>query len=136
MANSCPCTDGTADARPRRSWPPAGLAIGLLGIGLLTSSPLQAREPDRFDYEMHDRAASAFRALPEDELKSRFLQCEGSVMRTSLGWNDVALCSIAYQVLLERAFGGDFLALLAWWRSQPRHEDEASFPTDERLENR
>jgi hypothetical protein len=60
----------------------------------------------------------AIRQMSESELKSFYLACSGMAMRTRLGAGSIAECSTAYQLLLTKAFGGDFHAFLQWRRSQ------------------
>ena len=90
-------------------------------------SPFQVREPAALDYE--SRLVAALYRLPEQDLKAFYLQCNRAATQTSLGSGDIALCSIGYEILLERTFGGDFSALLAWSRNQPDEERTAARPT-------
>ncbi|HEU0203737.1 MAG TPA: hypothetical protein VFR86_25275 [Burkholderiaceae bacterium] len=60
-------------------------------------------------------------ALSAEDLKAFYMQCDRAAAQGSLG-GDVALCSLAYELLLKGAFDGDFFALLAWWRSEMRAE--------------
>lgn len=62
-------------------------------------------------------------ALTEDALKSFYLQCERGAARRALGADDAALCSVAYERLLRHTFGGDFFALLAWWKRELRRPE-------------
>jgi hypothetical protein len=39
-------------------------------------------------------------------------------MRSQLGSNDIAVCSMIYEELKKRAFHGDFEKLLAWSKAQ------------------
>ena len=39
-----------------------------------------------------------------------------------MGFDEAALCSIGFEALKKRKFGGDFNAMLAWWRL---HRDAA-----------
>lgn len=55
--------------------------------------------------------------LPEDCLKTMYLQCSAASERMVLGQEAVLACSIGHEALLQRVFKGDFNALLAWWRS-------------------
>lgn len=101
-----------------------GLACCLFAVGVLTTPGIQAREPGAaLGYE--SRLVSALHELAEEDLKAYFLRCERSATQTSLGSDDAAFCSIGYEILLQRTFGGDFFALLDWWRSQ-RQEDTAT----------
>jgi hypothetical protein len=57
----------------------------------------------------------------ERELKSLFLACSRESSNRVLAFEEMARCSMASEVLKDRFFGGDFHALLAWWREN-RHE--------------
>jgi hypothetical protein len=63
-------------------------------------------------------ASSAFEQLPEACLKALFMACDEDANRRILDPGSAAICSIGYEALLKRGFGGDFHALLGWWRSQ------------------
>ena len=67
-------------------------------------------------------AIAAVERLSEPELKAFYMHCSRAAMRRGLGGGDIALCSVGYEVLLKRAFRGDFQALLAWSKSQPESE--------------
>jgi hypothetical protein len=102
-----------------------GLANCLFTVGVLTTPGIQAREPGpALDYD--SRLVAALRELPEKNLKALYLQCARASTQGSIGSNDIALCSIGYEILLKRTFGGDFFALLAWWRSQPKEDTETA----------
>lgn len=58
--------------------------------------------------------------LSEAALKSLYLRCADESSRRVLSLHEAIECSIAADVLKERGFGGDFDAMLAWWR---RHRD-------------
>jgi len=57
-------------------------------------------------------------------------------MQNSLGSNGIALCSIGYEILLTRTFGGDFFALLAWSRSQSTEATETAFNSVKPVESK
>ncbi len=95
--------------------PFARLARCLAAVGVLTTPCcLQAQEPGRLEHEL----VAELPELPEPDLKRFFLQCERTVSQGSIGSADIRLCSLAYETLLQSSFGGDFLALLAWWRNE------------------
>lgn len=62
--------------------------------------------------------------LPEavsiDELKNLYLGCERAALAGSLDGEAVMHCSVAYEELKRRAFGGDFQSLKAWSDAQSR----------------
>jgi hypothetical protein len=54
-----------------------------------------------------------------DELKSVYLSCSSAAADGRLDTAAIMQCSIVYEELKRRAFGGDFGRLLAWSRAQP-----------------
>lgn len=60
---------------------------------------------------------SRFEQLSPECLKTVVVQCAGVANRVLLDLGSAALCSIGYEALLRRGFGGDFHALVAWWVS-------------------
>ncbi|WP_332815039.1 hypothetical protein [Ramlibacter sp.] len=61
-----------------------------------------------------------FEALGEHCLKRLALACDAAASRGLLDPGSAISCSIGYEALLRRGFGGDFQAMLAWWRTQGR----------------
>ena len=76
--------------------------------------------------QAHGSVRAGIEALSMQEAKQFYLDCSRAAMRGRLGSGETAVCSIGYEVLLERHFGGDFYALLAWSRSQPQRSDGRS----------
>lgn len=67
-----------------------------------------------------------FEQVPPDCLKAFFLHCSRVAEQRVLPLAEAAVCSVGYEVLLKREFGGDFDALLAWWRvRRPETVDDA-----------
>lgn len=79
---------------------------------------------------------TALRELPEQDLKRLYLQCGRAATPGSIGRAGIVLCSVAYEILLKRTFGGDFFALLAWSRSESKGQAEAAYHSAEPLEGR
>jgi len=52
--------------------------------------------------------------LSEAELKESYLRCSRAAVRGRLQSGEIAGCSVVYETLLRRVFGGDFRALIAW----------------------
>jgi len=50
-----------------------------------------------------------------DDLKSEFLMCERAAAQGSLDLATAGTCSMLYEELRERVFGGSFGALVTWW---------------------
>ena len=61
---------------------------------------------------------SSFERLPDTCLKALFADCSDAAGEQLLDLGSAAICSIGYEALLKRGFGGDFHALMGWWRSQ------------------
>ncbi len=59
------------------------------------------------------------------QAKQFYLGCSSAALRGQLDGHEIAMCSIGYDFLLNRHFGGDIHALLAWSRSQPQDRDDA-----------
>ena len=103
-----------------------GLASVLIAVGLATMPCVRAQEhPLVLDHD--SRFATALRSLSEHDLKAFYLRCSHAASQGSLGSSDVAPCSVGYETLLNDVFGGDFLALLAWSRSQSVEATRSAF---------
>lgn len=63
------------------------------------------------------RTPARFEQLPEGCLKALVLRCSHDAGQRFLGHDDAAMCSIGYEALLRREFGGNFDALLTWWQA-------------------
>ncbi|HYD75141.1 hypothetical protein [Ramlibacter sp.] len=59
-----------------------------------------------------------FEALGEHCLKQLMVECHAAAARQLLDPGSAFACSIGYEALLKRGFGGDFQALLAWWHQR------------------
>ncbi len=57
--------------------------------------------------------------IPIDELKSVYLACNRAATGGQLNTGGIMKCSVVYEELKRRAFGGDFHKLLAWSKAQP-----------------
>jgi hypothetical protein len=49
-------------------------------------------------------------------LKRQYLECDRQASRQRLDPTSASQCSIVSELLLQRAFAGDFERLLVWWR--------------------
>lgn len=67
-----------------------------------------------------DRAGllASYEQLPRHCLQELFAACSDASSRTMLDFGSAATCSLSYEALLRQQFGGDFHALLAWWRGR------------------
>jgi hypothetical protein len=62
-----------------------------------------------------------------EELKVAYLDCEHRASKALLDTADAARCSLVYEALKQRAFGGDWTRLLTWWHGQ-RPAPSAAMP--------
>jgi hypothetical protein len=60
-------------------------------------------------------------ALPESCLKSMVVECSSVASTQMLDAASAAACSMSYEALLKRSFGGDFQEMLTWWRGRHGH---------------
>ena len=51
-----------------------------------------------------------------ESLKLRYLRCEQAASQRVLDGPTIMSCSVVYEELKQRVFGGSFDALHAWWR--------------------
>lgn len=87
--------------------------------------PASAEDPAGCDVAEAERNPLAERAerleqlarLPPQCLKEIVRACSSAAQNTLLDLGSAASCSIGYEALLQTGFGGDFQALLAWWRT-------------------
>src|SRR5688500_3282634 len=63
--------------------------------------------------------------LTDAELKRFYLECSRAAVRGRITSGDVQVCSVGYERLLQKSFGGDFRAFLDW-RRQAVRKGEAS----------
>ncbi len=94
----------------RRFWPVA-LA---LSVGAAAQPSIQVRDHP-------DQVAIAFEQAPIDHLESIYLRCAREAELRLLSVGEAALCSTASETLLKRRFGGDFDAMLSWWRQAKKN---------------
>ena len=67
-----------------------------------------------------DRAGllQRYERLPHSCLRAIFTACSEASRGGLLDFGTAAACSLGYEALLSQAFGGNFHALLAWWRDR------------------
>lgn len=109
--------------------PGAGLCALLLAIAALSATVVSAQEPDS-GIDIESRFAASLHGLSEGDLKARYLKCSHAAVQGLLGSREIAFCSLGYEVLLQRVFGGDYFALLAWSRGQATYEAAAGMSGD------
>ena len=66
-----------------------------------------------------ESAERELKQAPIDKLKNLYVECNRTAMLGRLGTGGIMHCSVVYEELMQRAFGGDFAKLIAWSRSQP-----------------
>lgn len=64
-------------------------------------------------------AGDALDSVSVEDLKEIYLSCSGAAVNGQLDNAGVMQCSIVYELLKQRAFGGDFLRMLAWSQAHP-----------------
>jgi len=117
---ACPSSPGGVFRRAS----PSGvrlLATGLAAFALAWPATHWARE-----LPSDDRLASASVA----ELKNAYLACDRAAMAGQLTPAGIMRCSMVYETLKNRAFGGDFLKLREWSRATPTHPGAAPLADD------
>ena len=99
----------------RRRWRSiAGVLLSATALSPSVSAAPACLDPNQ--------ALARFERLSETDLKALYLRCARESSQRRLSQDEAVLCSIAADVLKARSFGGDFDALLAWWR---RHRDDS-----------
>jgi hypothetical protein len=56
--------------------------------------------------------------LPESCLKTLLLACSQHADQQFMDLGSAAMCSMGYEALLRKTFGGDFHAFMEWWRRE------------------
>lgn len=107
----------------------SSLATVVVSIGVLSAPWVHAQAPGHaLDIVAGEsRFVAQLERLPELDLKSFYLRCSRAASQSLLGSGEAALCSLGYEILLKRTFGGDFFALLAWSRLHPDDTLELAF---------
>lgn len=54
--------------------------------------------------------------MPESCLKSLLVECSDNAGEQLLDLGSAAICSMGYEALLRKSFGGSFGAMLVWWQ--------------------
>ena len=67
-----------------------------------------------------EEAVAEIRTLTESELKRFYLQCSRASMLGRMSGGEIQLCSVGYEQLLQRVFGGNFREFLEWRRNAVR----------------
>ncbi len=83
---------------------------------LLGTALSAAAQPSLSAWTDRDLIRVRLERLAEPDLKIVYLRCNEAAEWGLLTLEDAARCSLAQEVLKQRVFGGDFEALLNWWR--------------------
>lgn len=101
------------------------LSAGLAGLALFSACAGAASAQPAESPVLAPSADDALRTASIDDLKRVYLQCNDAALGGRLGWPGVMGCSVIYETLKQRAFGGDFDRLLAWSREQAAAREAA-----------
>lgn len=98
----------------------ACVAIWAVWPAVAQAQPSDCRAPALPTHPLAQRGETLtwFEQMPEGCLKVLFMECAEAAGEQILDLGSAAICSIGYEALLKRGFGGDFHALIGWWRSQ------------------
>lgn len=72
---------------------------------------------------IHDKLAAWADKRGSDDLKDIYLRCAALSSRERMDQDAAAMCSTVSELVMKRSFGGDFNALIAWWKAQPEPRD-------------
>jgi hypothetical protein len=103
---------------------PAHRGAAIAGL-LLSAAAFGQALPGAAVWRDREQWVARAERVAEAELKTQYLRCARESSRRLLGFDEAAVCTIVGDALKARSFGGDFNALLAWWRL---HRDD---PLDE-----
>jgi hypothetical protein len=123
-----------ANAKPARLAAALVTVTGALALNLPAASATETgsrgdwggmtREVQTDKVLLQDPARRHFERLDEREIKRYYRACAGDAVGRRVGSSEIRACSIAYDVLLTRHFGGDFMALLTWSRAHRGEQSE------------
>lgn len=86
------------------------VVLGFVALALVALSTPMAHSQSR---------NGELKRVPINELKSVYLSCGRAAVSGQMNTGGIMYCSIVYEELKRRAFGGDFEKLLAWSKAQP-----------------
>jgi hypothetical protein len=91
------------------------IAAGTFAIAMLASSALA--QHDTANTGAVTVRKDTLQAIPADALKREYLKCERAAAQGIQDFSTALSCSMLYEELRQRVFGGNFNALLGWWRA-------------------
>ena len=65
-----------------------------------------------------EETISRMEQLSETCLKVLMVQCSESANMQLLDLGSAAMCSMGYEALLRKGFGGSFVAMMMWWKGE------------------
>ena len=83
-----------------------------------------------------ERLLARFGQEPLVVLERTYLRCARVSAQRLMALDEAAVCSTASEALLKRRFGGDFAALLAWWRLRRDDPSEGAADAQPTIANR
>jgi len=95
---------------------PQSRVLATAGCAVLCATALAQTAADIRVLSPQQQFLARFERLSDAQLKEYFLRCSRDATERLLALDEGALCSAAQDALKNRSFGGDFGALLAWWR--------------------
>ena len=103
-------------AKALRTWMVAAVVFAAAGAEANDCTVPQQEHP------LADRQGTIARLenMPQQCLREMFRQCTDAARASLLDLGSAAACSMGYEALLRKHFGGNFQALMAWWQSEQR----------------
>jgi hypothetical protein len=120
-------------------WPSPGKAqvklrlrywLTCVGCALLCGTALAQNPASVGLLGAREQILAQLERMPEGRLKALFLRCSREAEQRQFGLDEGAMCSMASDAIKRRSFGGNFDALLAWWRVHRDDPDEEGHVAD------
>ena len=96
------------------------VALCSLPLAARAEAPVQASQcsvpPVANFFASRESTIVSMQEMPEGCLKSMMLRCGDAANRGLLDPTNAAMCSMGYEALLRKSFGGSFPAMMAWRR--------------------
>jgi hypothetical protein len=107
-------------ARTLRCLLAAAMVAGTLPAAAADSQADHCTLPGEGADPLADRAGilAQYEQLPPTCLQAIVNVCTAAASESLLDFGTAAACSFGYEALLKQRFGGNFRALMAWWRGQ------------------
>jgi hypothetical protein len=99
------------------------------GAAPAPEAPAEREEPPAATPVVAPAATPPVSHATPEQLKSAYLQCERLVLTTPMDFGTAAQCSMVYEALKQRVFGGDFERLLAWWQQESKSTEDSARAT-------